>query len=633
MTPERLVLIAIVAAVLGSLISVPLSRWRVVAGWFAFLIVLATAALVMTAAMEVLAHGPSGKPERLLAAPRLGFSLFVSVDGLTAIFLVLAVVIAVPAALHSIAHMGRFASYGVGHYYPHLLFFVAAMYGLVSTTDMMWFLFIFWQMMTIPGYLLIRFEYRRPENVRAANRFLLMMQLGCAATMIGGEILAQAAARHASTGELKYSFDAVTAGIPMLLNEQPALAALAFGLFLVGFGVKTGMWPFGAIWLPEAHPAAPSPVSAVLSGVMIKTGVYGLLRYFLCLVPSSARTDFGFGTWGGIIAVIGTVTMVTGTTAALRQDYTKRLLAFHSIGQAGYILLACGTCMVLVATDNPELWQIAALALMAALLHSFNHGVFKALLFLNAGSMLDATGTQDLNRMGGLWRHMPLTAWTALTASMAIAGFPLLNGFVSKWMVYVAALRASPAAPYMAICAALALMTNALTLASFVKFFGTSFLGQSSAVVEAQVRERGKMEVGWLMQVPQLALAALCVITGIFPALLVWLADSAVAATHQGVGGLLATVTAIRRGPGFGVRLAADGAGYAPLAILGVLAAMALMAWIVSRLGGAQRRRDAPWLCGYATGGDEVRYTAHGFYSELKRTWGDAKEGKRHGSA
>ena len=222
------------------------------------------------------------------------------------------------------------------------------MYGLVSTTDMMWFFFIFWQMMTLPGYALIRFEHKNPANIHAANKFLLMMQIACAATMVGAELLAVTGAAASGSASLKYDFDTVSANLPLMLSTRPGATALAFGLFLVGFGIKMGMWPFGQFWLPDAHPAAPSPVSAMLSGVMIKTGVYGLMRYFLWLVPPAAQADYPLAKWGLLVALLGTITLFTGTMQALKQEQSKRLLAFHSIGQIGYILLGTGACMSLL---------------------------------------------------------------------------------------------------------------------------------------------------------------------------------------------------------------------------------------------------------------------------------------------
>ncbi len=353
LTPEQAVLASILICICGAVLVLAVSRHKIVAGWFAFLVTATSAVLVGSAVVKVLLYGPSPHAAEFWALPGIGFALRIYVDGLTATFLLLAVVIAVPASFYSILYMRHYEDYGVGRYYPYFLLFLAAMYGLLSTTDMMWFFFIFWQMMTLPGYALIRYENQKRESIRAANKYLLMMQIACAATMVGAELLAVTGAAARNSAHLKYDFDTVSANLPLLLSTRPLATAIAFGLFLVGFGIKMGMWPFGQIWLPDAHPAAPSPVSAMLSGVMIKTGVYGLMRYFLWLVPMSAIQVYPLAKWGMVIAVLGTITLFTGTMQALKQEQSKRLLAFHSIGQIGYILL--GTRRLHgVASRRPE---------------------------------------------------------------------------------------------------------------------------------------------------------------------------------------------------------------------------------------------------------------------------------------
>ncbi len=305
MTPEQAVLVSILTCIAGAVLTLLVSRNKTLAGWLAFLVTTGTAVLIFSAVIEVLTAGPSRHPAAFWAMPMFGFALRIYVDGLTAVFLLLAALIAVPASFYSIIYMRHYQDYGVARYYPYFLLFLAAMYGLLSTTDMMWFFFIFWQMMTLPGYALIRFEHRKPENVRAANKYLIMMQIACAATMIGAELLAVTGKTVSGSANLKYDFDTVSANLPLLLSTRPGTTALAFALFLVGFGIKMGMWPFGQVWLPDAHPAAPSPVSAMLSGVMIKTGVYGLMRYFLWLVPVSAQADYPLARWGMLVAVLG----------------------------------------------------------------------------------------------------------------------------------------------------------------------------------------------------------------------------------------------------------------------------------------------------------------------------------------
>jgi hydrogenase-4 component B len=618
MTPEQSVMAAIVLCIFGAVLTWLVSRNKTAAGWLAFAFTLVTALLMLSTVVQVLASGP-GRQAEFPILPQIGLVLRVYVDGLTAVFLLLAAMISVPASLYSIVYMRNYEGYSVARYYPYFLIFLAAMYGLVSTTDMMWFFFIFWQMMTLPGYMLIRFEHKNPANIRAANKYLVMMQIACAATMIGAELLAVTGAAASGSAGLKYDFDTVSANLPAMLSTRPGATALAFALFLVGFGIKMGMWPFGQFWLPDAHPAAPSPVSAMLSGVMIKTGVYGLMRYFLWLVPTAAQDDYPLAKWGLVVALLGTITLFTGTMQALKQEQSKRLLAFHSIGQIGYILLGTGTCMSLLPALGPNATALAAIAFYGALLHVLNHGLFKALLFLNAGSMLHATGTQDLNKMGGLMKFMPLTAITALVASFSISGVPLFNGFVSKWTIFVAAVQGSGSAKYLAVCAVIAILTSALTLASFIKFFGVSFLSRESALVTARAARHGKLEVRWTMQLPQVGLALACVWLGVMPAFGFWLVQMALDASGQSYGAVLAAAAPRRVSLGSGVTLLHSAAVFAPLVFAVVLALMFLLVRGLSKLGSASRRAATPWLCGYVREADCHRYSAHNFYGEIKR--------------
>jgi formate hydrogenlyase subunit 3/multisubunit Na+/H+ antiporter MnhD subunit len=618
MTPELSVLISILICIAGALLTLVVSRNKTVAGWFAFVVTSLTAVLIFSAVATVLTAGPSLHPAEFWSLPKLGFALRIHVDGLSAIFLMLAAFIAVPASFYSIVYMRSYGAYGAARYYPHFLLFLAAMYGLLSTTDMMWFFFIFWQLMTLPGYALIRYENRKRENIRAANKYLSMMEIACAATMLGAELLATTGA-SAGGSALKYDFNSVSANLPALLSANFGIAMLAFALFLVGFGIKMGMWPFGQVWLPDAHPAAPSPVSAMLSGVMIKTGVYGLMRYFLWLVPPAGWRYYPLAEWGMVIAIFGTITLFTGTMQALRQEQSKRLLAFHSIGQIGYILLGLGACMSLLSGGTQRFTALAAIGLFGALYHVMNHGVFKGLLFLNAGSMLYATGTQDLNKLGGLMKFMPVTAVTTLVASFSISGVPLFNGFVSKWSIYVATVQGSGAAGYLALCGIVAILTSALTLASFIKFFGVSFASRPSTLVTTQAAQRGRLEVPWMMQLPQVLLAVMCLGLGIMPAVVFHYLQKVLDASRQGFGITLADAAPMTNGPLGGIQALQGIAVFAPVALALLIGSMFLMTRAISKLGGAQRRIAAPWLCGYVREADCHRYTAHNFYGEIKR--------------
>jgi formate hydrogenlyase subunit 3/multisubunit Na+/H+ antiporter MnhD subunit len=618
MTPEQAVVAAIHVCLVGAVLVFVLGRWKAAAGWLSLLVTSASAVLVGWAVFSVLVDGPSAHPAPFWPM-KLGFALRLYVDGLSAVFLALAAFVAVPVSLYAIGYMRQLGDRSAAGFYPHLLVFIAAMYGLVTTTDTMWFFFVFWQMMAIPGYALIRFE--RAENLSAARRYLLLMQVACVITMVGGGLLvgASPAVADPAAASLKYDFDTISANMPALLAASPGLTVVAFALFLVGFGIKSGMWPFGQLWVPDAYAAAPSPVSALLSGVMSKSGVYGIIRYFLWLVPPSAQLDYPMARWGWAVALLGTITLFTGTMQALRQEDAKRLLAFHSIGQIGYILLGTGACLALLGSGQHDLAPLATVGLFGALFHSVNHGLFKSLLFLDAGSMALATGTRDLDKLGGLARYMPWTALTTLVASFSIAGVPLLNGFVSKWSIYVAAVQGRPAAAYLPVCAVVAILTSALTLASFIKFFGVSFLSRTSAVVSAQALKRGRLEVGWTMQVPQLLLSASCVLLGVVPAIAFRIMQRALDASPQGFGTELADAGPIASSPWTGLEQLHGTALFAPLALAVVIGLAFLVAWLASRLGGATRRSAAPWLCGYVKEADCYRYSAHHFYGEIKR--------------
>jgi NADH:ubiquinone oxidoreductase subunit 5 (subunit L)/multisubunit Na+/H+ antiporter MnhA subunit len=275
--------------------------------------------------------------------------------------------------------------------------------------------------------------------------------------------------------------------------------------------------------------------------------------------------------------------------------------------------------MVLLPAAGPAAAALAALALCGALFHTLNHGVFKGLLFLNAGSLLHATGTQDLNKMGGLLKFMPLTAVTALVASLSISGVPLFNGFASKWTIYVATIQGSRVAGYLALCAAIAILTSALTLASFIKFFGVSFLSRPSDVVSAQAARRPSLEVGWMMQLPQVLLAAICVLLGVVPAIAFQLIGRVLETSPGGFGATLGRATPVLAQSWSGLEGPGSAALFAPLVLLLVLGLMFLVAHAISRLGQSPRRAGAPWLCGYAREAECHRYVAHNFYGEIKR--------------
>jgi hydrogenase-4 component B len=614
LTPTNAVLLAMALLAAGSVAALAISGSRRLCGLISFFLTLGAGALTLWASAAALT-GHAGAPALFSACSLWGSTLGFSLDGLSAVFAGLIALVSVLASFYSISYMDHYRDYHVARYYPWFLLFIAGMLAIVTVTDTVVFFFVFWQLMTVPSYALIRYEYRKPENVRAALKYLIIMELAGVLALAGSAMLGLGG--NAAAGPAMFDFESLRI---RLASGTLAPGAVTIGLLLtlLGFAVKAGVWPFGNAWLPDAHPAAPSPVSALLSGVMIKTGIYGMIRTLFWLAPGKAALGFSPSLWGGSVAVLGTCTLVMGTYSALRQEQTKRLLAFHSIGQIGYIILGLGACLMLSAA-GPDAGILTTVALTGALFHTINHAVFKSLLFFNAGTMLKATGTQDLNKLGGLFSPMPLTAITCLIASFSIAGVPLFSGFASKWTIYVATISAGAYAPVLVICGLLGILTSALTLASFMKFFGISFLSRRSAVV-AQRMDAGVRDAPFAMQAPQIALAVICVALGLFPVLGYAVVGPALSPGSPGITQACAALAPDSAHPVSGITFGT--ALFMPLMIGSALAALMTGAYLFSRLGSAQRRKADIWLCGYDAEADVHRYGAHNLYGEVKHLFG-----------
>jgi hydrogenase-4 component B len=620
LTPMSAVLGAMVILLAGSIPALALSVNRRLCGWFSFLTAAAAGGLTLWASALSL-FGAPGAPVIFSSCSLWGSTLGFSLDGLSAIFAGLIALISILAAFYSISYMDYYRDYHVARYYPWLLLFIAGMLAIVTVTDTVVFFFAFWQLMTIPSYALIRYEYRKSDNVRAAFKYLIVMEIAGILVMAGALVLGVSGPLHeAAQGLPMFDFDSLRQRIAET-RVAPRAVTIALLLMLLGFAVKAGVWPFGVAWLPDAHPAAPSPVSALLSGVMIKTGIYGMIRTLFWLVPDPAATGFSPGVWGGVIAVFGTVTLVMGTYDALKQEQTKRLLAFHSIGQIGYIVLGLGASLMLLPAGL-DAGNLATMALVGALFHTVNHAIFKSLLFFNAGTMLKATDTQDLNKLGGLFTAMPLTAITCIVASFSIAGVPLFNGFASKWTIYVATITGGAYAPLLVVCGLLGILTSALTLGSFMKFFGISFLSRKSTVVVQRIASGARLEAGLTMQLPQVILALACLGLGIFPSLGYTVIVRALSSVPQGIAHALPSLSSELGSPALGIAAGNGSALFMPIVIGAALILLMAGAYVFSRLGSAPRRKADLWLCGYDTEADIHRYGAHNLYGEVKHLFG-----------
>ncbi|MBI5780189.1 MAG: hydrogenase 4 subunit B, partial [Rhodocyclales bacterium] len=342
---------------------------------------------------------------------------------------------------------------------PFYAAFLAAMNLVVLAADAFTFL-LSWELMSLASWAIVMAHHREPATVRAAYIYLLMASFGTLCLLLAFGLLAGP--------EGGYAFDAIRKARP-----AETIAALAVVLTLVGAGSKAGLVPLH-VWLPLAHPAAPSHVSALLSGVMTKVGVYGFVRIVFDLIGDHSP-------WSGLLVLVfGGITAVVGVLYALMQHDLKRLLAYHTVENIGIIFIGLGLALAFRA--NGLDWA-AALALTAALFHVFNHSVFKSLLFFGAGAVLTATGERDMERLGGLIHRMPQTAFVFLVGCMAISALPPLNGFVSEWLTFQAIL-VSPQLPQWGLklavpaVGALLALSAALAAACFVKAFGVTFLGR-----------------------------------------------------------------------------------------------------------------------------------------------------------
>jgi len=472
-----------------------LSGRSTAARWVAFIGSAAASTATGLLAANVL-RTETGVEGVLLAHRASGLTLGYEVDALAAWFLVVLALLAVPVAIYSLGyvahpHLSRRSAY-IGVMFNVLLGAVELVF---VAGDAITFLGG-WEMMTLATAALVITDHHERSSRLAAYLYLVMSHLGTGCLIAGFLILASASGTTA--------FSTILAGTSPAGPWQHVL----FLLFFAGFGVKAGIVPLH-VWLPEAHPAAPTSISALMSGVLIKTGIFGIVK--VCA--------FGLGTpllpWGVLIVIVGGVSALLGVLYALMQHDLKRLLAYHSIENIGIILLGLGAGMIGLSYGRTD---VAALGVSASLYHVLNHAVFKGLLFLGAGGVVMATATRQIEHLGGLLRRMPWTGLFFLIGAMAISGLPPLNGFASEWLTFQAFLfgfRGS-AAPLTHLLfplgGALLALTTALAAACFVKAFGITFLAQPRS------REAdAACESPAVMLVPQACLAAMCLALGAFP--------------------------------------------------------------------------------------------------------------------
>ncbi len=526
--------------------------------------------------------------------PLTGFAL--RIDGLSAFFLIVIGVVGAAVAVYgfgySEAYEGRYSLRRLGAMLNVLLLSLSVQ---VMADNALTFL-MGWEAMSLSAYLLVLTEHDQPGTVRAANWYIAITHAGFAA-LVAMFLLV-------SAGELTTSFAAMRAA-----SLAPQVRDAAFALALFGFGAKAGVVPLH-VWLPMAHPVAPSHVSALMSGVVIKMGVYGLLRVTLDLLGG------GPAWWGGLVLGAGTVSALLGVLYALMEHDLKRLLAYHSVENIGIIFIGIGAGLMF---QSYGLTTLATLGVVAGLYHTINHACFKGLLFLGAGSVLHATGTRNMEALGGLIKRMPRTALFFLVGACAISALPPLNGFASEWLVFQTLLGGSAipqpeVAVIMPIAVAMLALTSGLAAACFVKAFGITFLAIPRSPEAEHAHEAPRS-----MQVGMVSLVLMCVGLGLAPFAVVPLLGSSLA----GLGGLAPTAVA------FTLALPLHVAGTfgqmsAPLLALGLALLLALVPLVLRVLGADRRLRVTDtWGCGRIGQTARMEYTATAFAEPLRRVFAE----------
>ena len=550
-------------------------------------------------ALEVLISGPL-----TLSLPvssvigQLSFGFNIIIDQLSAFFLMVICTLALPVSIYSFGYVKEYEGhYGLGRFGLLFNLFLLSMVLVVTAGNIIVFL-IAWELMSLCSYFLVTFETRDNEKASAGLLYLVMTHIGSALIMLALLLLAFQA------NSFEFS-DLKNIGLFMGADVRN----IAFILLLLGFGTKAGIVPLH-VWLPKAHPAAPSNVSALMSGVMIKTAIYMLIRTYFDFLGIKGPEDAWFGL---LFLLIASVSALIGVLYALVENDIKRILAFSSIENIGIILIALGAAMVFKAYGLNEL---AALALIATLLHVFFHSLFKGLLFLGAGSILHATGTRNLEKLGGLSRRMKVTSVLFFVGMLSIVAIPPFNGFVSEWLIFQSLLLSfslNDVLVNLLVATALGMLalTGALAATCFVRFYGMAFLARPRSKEAAEAKE-----VPRSMLLGMAVLAALCLLTGLLSTYIIPTIDSVTAPfVGTSIAGKLAN----------GLVLATPVSSFSsvsPILISVVLLVVLPSIYLIAtRYGGRTSERTGDtWDCGTPLS-ERNEYTPTGFTQPLKRVF------------
>lgn len=551
----------------------------------------AVSLILLAGALTALLDGAA--PSRVtlpLGLPWLGAHF--RVDALSAFFLLVVNLGATAANLYALGY-GRHeeAPERVLPFHPA---FLAGMNLVVLADDAFSFL-VAWEFMSLSSWALVVAHHRDRDNVYAGYIYLVMASFGTLALLLAFGLLAGA--------DGLYGFDSIRAE-----DLTPGIAALALILVLIGTGSKAGLIPLH-VWLPLAHAAAPSHISALMSGVMTKVAIYGFIRITFDLLGEPVWW------WSTLVLFVGAVTSVLGILYALMQRDLKRVFAYSTIENIGVIFVALGLAL---AFEAEGIGWASALAMTAGLFHVLNHSLFKSLLFFGAGAVANATGERDMERLGGLIHRMPKTAFASLAGCIAISALPPLNGFASEWLVFQAVLL-SPQLPSWGLkllvpaVGALLALAAVLAAACFVRAFGITFLGRPRTPIAEQATETDSWSLAAMF-----ALAALCLLAGLFPGVVI---DALAPVVQSLTGDRMPVQTAI---PWLSIApIAESRSSYNGLLVFLFIAFSASIAvYIIHRFASHALRRSAAWDCGYPDPNPITQYSAGSFAQPLRRVFG-----------
>jgi hydrogenase-4 component B len=523
------------------------------------------------------------------------FAYSFNYDALAGFFNLTLAILATAVSIYSFSYLKEFEGKRNIGFFGFLFHLLLLSLTVVFTAANAFFFLIGWEVMALVAYGLVTFYHEDRETRRAGLLYIVMAHVDAGCLLLGFALL-----MHVSGSA---DFASFPTAAPQLSSTQQAAA---FVLFFLGFGIKAGVIPFH-IWLPAAHPVAPSNISALLSGIVLKAGIYGMVRIFLDglgVLPS----------WAGLLVlVVGVASAVLGVLYALMEHDLKRLLAYHSIENIGIILIGLGAALVFRVAGHP---QLAAVALIAALFHTLNHAIFKCLLFLGAGSVLHSTGTRNMEELGGLIRPMPVTAFCFLIGAVAISGLPPLNGFVSEWLTYQSLLAGFGATGGLTrilfpLAGSMLALTGALAAACFVKAFAITFLALPRSAESGNAHEVPRsmlIGMGWLA----MACAALGLGASWFLPVFGPLTEQVLG---QSVGANLIT------GKGFVVSTGLGHGGTVSTAVIGIgLLVLVIPAVLLVSIAGKRfsPRRGPTWDCGLPGLSAENEYTATAFTKPLR---------------